>query len=65
MFLKEVVLLEGPKASHVPKQGKREEYHQRGHIMAMVFQKDWDLEEIKKAIKDAFKLPDSIRYLLI
>ncbi|CAG2205346.1 unnamed protein product [Mytilus edulis] len=61
VFMKEVVLLAGPNSS-LPKQSRKEKLHQNGHVMAaMIFEKDWEEEEVMASFYSAFSfLPQTI-----
>ncbi|VDI26646.1 dynamin-binding protein [Mytilus galloprovincialis] len=62
VFMKEVVLLAGPNSS-LPKQSRKEKLHQNGHVMAaMIFEKDWEEEEVMASFYSAFSfLPQKVK----
>ncbi|XP_063419665.1 uncharacterized protein LOC134704812 [Mytilus trossulus] len=62
VFMKEVVLLAGPNSS-LPKQSRKEKLHQNGHVMAaMIFEKDWEEEEVMASFYSAFSfLPQTVK----
>lgn len=60
--MKEVVLLAGPNSS-LPKLRRKEKLHQNGHVMAaMIFEKDWEEEEVMASFYSAFSfLPQTVK----